>query len=140
MRREFVLQTACRRNSSDDVFDCQRDYVVGQFPQRRLLLVAGDNTLIGKRSNLSDQLRGQWLDILFGRVSRFAAGRFDQVLNVAGKTGTPFVDGAAVSGVVRGDVKGTKLYVQKFKRRKNYRRRTGHRQTYTRVEITEITV
>ena len=50
--------------------------------------------------------------------------RFVQVLNVAGKTGTPFIDGAAVSGVVRGDVKGTKIYVQKFKRRKNYRRRT----------------
>ena len=64
--------------------------------------------------------------------------RFEQVLNVAGKTGAPYVDGAAVSGVVRGVVKGTKLYVQKFKRRKKYRRRTGHRQMYTRVEITDI--
>jgi len=63
---------------------------------------------------------------------------FDQVLSVEGKVGTPYVDGASVTGVVRGEVKGPKIYVQKFKRRKDYRRRFGHRQKYTRVEITNI--
>ena len=64
--------------------------------------------------------------------------RFEKVLCVDGKTGTPFLDGASVSGVVRGGVKGAKLYIQKFKRRKKYRRRFGHRQRYTRVDITGI--
>lgn len=64
--------------------------------------------------------------------------RFDNVLCVDGKTGNPFLEGASVSGVVRGGVKGAKLYVQKFKRRKKYRRRVGHRQKYTRVDITGI--
>lgn len=64
--------------------------------------------------------------------------KFDQVLSIEGKVGAPFVDGASVTGVVRGEVKGTKIYVQKFKRRKDYRRRNGHRQRYTRVEITDI--
>ena len=64
--------------------------------------------------------------------------RFEQVLCVDGKTGSPFLEGAAVSGIVRGGVKGPKIYVQKFKRRKKYRRRVGHRQRFTRVEITGI--
>ena len=64
--------------------------------------------------------------------------RFEQVLCVDGKTGSPFLEGASVSGIVRGSVKGPKIYVQKFKRRKNYRRRVGHRQQFTRVEITGI--
>ena len=64
--------------------------------------------------------------------------RFDKVLCLDGKTGAPFVDGAAVSAIVRGEIKGKKIYVEKFKRRKKYRRRNGHRQKYTRVEITDI--
>lgn len=64
--------------------------------------------------------------------------KFDQVLSIEEKLGTPFVEGASVTGVVQGEVKGPKIYVQKFKRRKDYRRRFGHRQKYTRVEITDI--
>ena len=63
---------------------------------------------------------------------------FNKVLFADGKIGTPFVDGASVKGVVKGEVKGDKVYVQKFKRRKKYRRRTGHRQHYTEVEIKAI--
>jgi len=64
--------------------------------------------------------------------------KFGDVLSVEGKVGSPFVEGASVTGVVKGEVKGPKIYVQKFKRRKDYRRRFGHRQKYTRVEITDI--
>lgn len=63
---------------------------------------------------------------------------FDKVLLVDDKIGTPYVEGAKVKGVVKGVVLGDKIYVQKFKRRKNYRRRTGHRQQYTEVEIKSI--
>ncbi len=68
--------------------------------------------------------------------------RFDQVLLVGGdggtKVGTPNVDGASVSAKVLGEAKGKKQVVFRFKRRKNVRVKRGHRQSYTRVEITSI--
>ena len=67
---------------------------------------------------------------------------FDEVLLTSdGDTviaGTPTVKGASVLGEVVGEVKGEKIYVFKFKRRKNYRRKTGHRQRYTEVRITDL--
>ena len=55
--------------------------------------------------------------------------------------GTPVIEGASVEGeVVLDEEKGPKLEVQKIRRRKNSRRHTGHRQKYTRVKITSITV
>ncbi len=52
--------------------------------------------------------------------------------------GAPTVAGATVTAQVVGEVKGEKLVVFKWKRRKNYRRKTGHRQKYTEVRIDEI--
>ncbi len=68
---------------------------------------------------------------------------FDRVLCVAGNgnpsIGLPTVAGASVTAEVLKSVElGEKLYIQKFRRRKNYRRRTGHRQSYTRVKINKI--
>jgi large subunit ribosomal protein L21 len=67
---------------------------------------------------------------------------FDEVLLASdGKTinaGTPLVKGAKVMAEVVGDGKEPKIYVFKFKRRKNYRRKTGHRQGYTDVRITDV--
>jgi large subunit ribosomal protein L21 len=63
---------------------------------------------------------------------------FDKVLAVDGQFGTPYLDGAKVVARVDGDVRGKKLYVHKFRRRKDYRRRNGHRQDYTRLTITSI--
>lgn len=54
------------------------------------------------------------------------------------KLGSPEISGAKVSAKVIGVEKGDKIYIQKFRRRKNYKRRTGHRQKYTRIEIAEI--
>ncbi|GAB5442328.1 MAG: 50S ribosomal protein L21 [Fuerstiella sp.] len=55
--------------------------------------------------------------------------------------GTPLIDDAVVEGeVVLDEEKGPKLEVQKIRRRKNSRRHTGHRQKYTRVRITSISV
>jgi large subunit ribosomal protein L21 len=68
---------------------------------------------------------------------------FDQVLLVSGeggvKVGKPTVAGASVAAEVLGDEKGEKVYIQKMRRRKNFRKRTGHRQSYTRVRIGAIT-
>ncbi len=67
---------------------------------------------------------------------------FDEVLlSSDGQTinaGNPMVKGAKVTGEVFGDGKEPKIYVFKFKRRKNYRRKTGHRQGYTEVRITDV--
>ena len=67
---------------------------------------------------------------------------FDRVLAVGSddglKLGQPTVSGAKVQAEVIGLEQGDKLFVQKFRRRKNYDVRTGHRQKYTRVMIKAI--
>jgi large subunit ribosomal protein L21 len=52
--------------------------------------------------------------------------------------GRPLVDGARVTAEIVKQDKGEKLTVYKFRRRKNYRRKTGHRQQYTTVKISEV--
>ncbi len=54
------------------------------------------------------------------------------------KVGTPVVDGAKVEGKVVGQIRGEKIVVFKYKSKKNYRRKQGHRQPYTKIEITKI--
>ncbi|MBL8715909.1 MAG: 50S ribosomal protein L21 [Myxococcales bacterium] len=67
---------------------------------------------------------------------------FDKVLLVGAdsvKVGTPFVAGAKVSAQIVSEGRGKKLIVYKFRRRKNYRRKAGHRQPYTELKITGVT-
>ena len=64
-----------------------------------------------------------------------------EVLLVGGETslvGSPLVSGARVLARVLSDVKGDKIVVFRYKNKKRYRRRTGHRQQYTRVAINQI--
>ena len=67
---------------------------------------------------------------------------FDQVVLVSddGKieVGAPYVKGVKVEGKVVAHGKGKKILVYKYKAKKNYRRTQGHRQPYTKVEITAI--
>jgi large subunit ribosomal protein L21 len=67
---------------------------------------------------------------------------FDEVLlSSDGQTvraGAPLVSGASVQAEVLGEGKEPKIYVFKFKRRKRYRRKTGHRQRFTEVRITDL--
>lgn len=66
----------------------------------------------------------------------------DRVLMVGGngstKIGTPVVDGASVTAHVDEHMRGEKLIIFKFKPKKRYRRRTGHRQELTKLTITGI--
>ena len=79
-------------------------------------------------------------------VERLAATgdgvRFDRVLMVSGdggvEVGNPVVAGAVVSASVAGEARGPKIRVFKKKRRKGYRRTTGHRQHLLRLRIDEI--
>ena len=67
---------------------------------------------------------------------------FDRVLLVGGagdaKIGQPIVAGATVSADVLGAVKGDKVYTVKYRRRKGFHKKIGHRQKYTEVKITGI--
>jgi large subunit ribosomal protein L21 len=55
------------------------------------------------------------------------------------KVGSPLVGGAKVQAKIVAQDRGPKIIVFKFRRRKNYRRKTGHRQPFTALEITGIT-
>ena len=67
---------------------------------------------------------------------------FDQVLAIGDgeelTVGSPTVEGGVVSATVKAHGRHNKIKVVKFKRRKNYLRRKGHRQHYTEVQITKI--
>lgn len=69
---------------------------------------------------------------------------FDRVLMVSGdegvKVGNPYLEGGRVSATVSAHGRGDKVDVIKFKRRKNYLRRMGHRQSFTEVTINAIAV
>ncbi|MGZ3418578.1 MAG: 50S ribosomal protein L21 [Polyangiales bacterium] len=66
---------------------------------------------------------------------------FDKVLLIGGesvKVGTPLVSGAKVSAEIVAQGRDKKLIVFKFRRRKNYRRKAGHRQPFTELKITGV--
>ena len=88
--------------------------------------------------------KGQTLRLPLMSAEPGAKVTFDEVLlSSDGQTiraGTPLVAGARVEAEVVGEGKEPKIYVFKFKRRKNYRRKTGHRQRFTEVRITDVTL
>ena len=84
-------------------------------------------------------------DVVFFEKLDTAEGKkvtFDKVILVSeeGKVqvGNPYVKGVKVEGKVVSHGKGKKILVYKYKAKKNYRRTQGHRQPYTKVEITKI--
>jgi len=86
---------------------------------------------------------GQELVIDFRDCSVGDKFTFDRVLAVSNgegdlKLGVPTVAGAKVQAEVLGAEKGEKLVVQKMRRRKNFRKKTGFRGVYTRVKVGKI--
>ena len=84
-------------------------------------------------------------DVVFFEKLDVAEGKkvtFDKVVLVSGdekvQVGAPYVKGVKVEGKVVSHGKGKKIIVYKMKPKKNYRRKQGHRQPYTKVEITSI--
>ena len=83
-------------------------------------------------------------DVLFIEKLDAEAGEgvvFDKVLALLGdeaKIGTPVVEGAKVDATIVKNGKGKKIMIFKYKPKKNYRRRQGHRQPYTKVQIGKI--
>lgn len=94
---------------------------------------------IGKKQYVvekGDLLDVQKLEAEKGKIT------FDKVLVFADsktiKVGTPYVSKAHVEAEIEGLKKGKKVIVYKAKRRKKYRKKQGHRQTYTTLKITLI--
>jgi len=93
----------------------------------------------GKQYRLSagDTVRVETLDAEEG-----ASVEFDNILMVADgdniKLGTPYVEGGKVVAKVKAHGRHKKIEIIKFNRRKHYDKRTGHRQNYTELEITDI--
>jgi len=67
---------------------------------------------------------------------------FDKILMIKDNEnvilGKPYIEGALVKGIIKKTGKLPKVIVYKFIRRENYRRKKGHRQLFTEVEITDI--
>jgi len=91
------------------------------------------------------QYRVQQNDVIFVEKIDAQADEtvtFEEVLLVSDgettKIGTPVVEGAKVEGKVLGQVKAKKIVVYKYKAKKNERKKQGHRQPYTKIEITAI--
>jgi large subunit ribosomal protein L21 len=101
------------------IHDGGRDYRVAE----------GDTVEVDLRKNVT---AGD--EIVFPRV--LLVRKSDEEVLV----GTPVVEGAEVKGTVQGTVKGEKLIAYKYKRRQGYHRKRGHRQQYTSVRITGISV
>ncbi len=85
---------------------------------------------------------GQELDIDYRDLPAGEKIVFDRVLACRDDdqlmVGQPVLEGASVTAEVLSMTQGPKLVVQKALRRKGYRRKTGHRQLYTRVKISKI--
>ena len=82
------------------------------------------------------------IELLEGIDEAGSGVTFDRVLAISGdsgvKIGRPTVDGASVQGTLVDRIRGRKIRVFKFKRRKQYRRTIGHRQNMLRVRIDDI--
>lgn len=67
--------------------------------------------------------------------------KFDQVFMIGGKSvsvGAPLVEGASVEAEIKEQSRSPKVVVFKYKRRKNYKKKRGHKQPVTLVEIKKI--
>ncbi len=85
---------------------------------------------------------GMEVDLDYRDIASGESITFERVLAISGndglKLGAPTLAGATVTASVLGPKQDKKIYVQKFRRRKHYKRRTGHRQLHTRVRIEAI--
>ena len=83
-------------------------------------------------------------DVIFVEKLGVAEGEkvtFDKVLAVNGETlsvGTPYVAGATVTATVVKNGKAKKVYILKYKAKKNEKKKIGHRQDYTKIQIEKI--
>ena len=89
------------------------------------------------RGSEGDVIRVEKLEIADGETVKF-----EKVLLVANEgninVGKPYVDGAVVEAVVENQGKAKKIIIFKYKAKKDYRKKQGHRQPYTQIKIEKI--
>ena len=85
---------------------------------------------------------GMELDLDYRDLAAGDSLTLGKVLCIGGddglQLGSPVLEGASVAASVIGLSQDKKIYVQKFRRRKHFKKRTGHRQMHTRVRIESI--
>jgi large subunit ribosomal protein L21 len=81
-----------------------------------------------------------WQELEPGSTVEFQEVLYAGAEGSSPKVGTPLLAGAKVIGKVVGETRGPKLIAASFRRRKNSRRRIGHRQSYVKVTIEDIQV
>ena len=86
-----------------------------------------------------DRIRVDRRDGKAWRRTRVSEGLVDHVERTGRRRfGHPTVDGARVTGKIVNQFRAKKIIIQKFRRRKNVRRKNGHRQPFTMVQITSL--
>ena len=112
----------------------ERDYTIKVGENMKAVIVTG-----GKQYTVAE---GDVLFIEKLNAEEEATVKFDEVLAVLdgenSKIGAPVVEGAAVEAKVVKNGKGKKIHVIKYKAKKGEKKHIGHRQPYTKVEITKI--
>ena len=113
--------------------------IIARLNEREVLFVFAIIETGGKQYKVTEQ------DIIFVEKLDCEEGAeivFDKVVAVSTedgfKAGTPYVDGASVKGTVVKNGKGKKIYVIKYKAKKDSKKKIGHRQPYTKIQITSI--
>lgn len=95
--------------------------------------------ILGKQYKAEE---GKQLQVDKLNMDENASYEIDKVLAVVSdsgaKFGTPYVEGAKVTATVNNEIKGEKIKIYKFKKRKGYRRTQGHREQYSLITINKI--
>ncbi len=95
--------------------------------------------ILGKQYKVTE---GESLQVDLLNMAEGSAYETDKVLAVVdgenAKFGTPYVAGASIQATVGNEVKGEKIKVYKFHRRKGYRRTQGHREQYSIITVNKI--
>jgi large subunit ribosomal protein L21 len=126
LRLAFAALSACRKQAANK----RNMYAVFEDRNQQFRAAAGDRLYLPLMR-----------DPKTGTLAPGQKVTFDKVCLITGEgaqVGTPYVKGAKVNATVLGTVKGPKLVVQKLRRRKNSRRRTGFRARYTEIRVDGI--
>ena len=100
-------------------------YAIIETGGKQYKVSAGDTLFIEKLNVEADS------EVVFDKV--IAVGSDDSI-----KVGAPYVEGATVTANVVKNGKGKKIYVFRYKAKKNEKKKIGHRQPYTKVQIAKI--
>ena len=134
----LLSASVCRCKARFLLFQVNGAAIIARLDEREVLFVFAIIETGGKQYKVTEQ------DIILVEkldcdVEAEVAFNVVAISTDAGfKAGTPYVDGATVKGTVLENGKGKKIYVMKYKAKKNEKKKIGHRQPYTKIQITSI--